>query len=414
MSWEALNWAGKQRTRSCSVQIVLYVLANCANPQGVVSDWWDEDQAWWEYMLDRTRLKRSTIFDLFKELEDANALTFQWVKPEGNSRRRAVVRLNYACLINEDEPEKSSSTWTPEPSVGDQKSTSRTISEGEESTTWTNSVEESPGAGREESTTRTRTLCIQENPSPPKPPHATGPQGGRQEATEEPIGFAAFFASYPEHQIMSRAKALEEFVKLSSVDQKRATDAATLYGSQLARNNRKPINANRWLRERRFAEYGAGVQSTGSRVFVPEGSEAWKAWCNFAAVAYGGTPKIPHFWGAPGQRGATTPTPWPLGGQGWLVPFEHWVFVERATAQFNRWTERVHEVLGRAPLAVTARSTHYAHKLISRDNARWGDREFVGLLVPSEWPPRKTLDATGPPPSPTLTAEDLADVGRLK
>lgn len=210
------------------------------------------------------------------------------------------------------------------------------------------------------------------------------------------IGFDAFWKPYPDHELMNREAALAEFARLSEADRRMALAASPLYAAHVARAKRKPVNAARWLRERRFAEYesGGGAARTGRRVFVPEGSASWKAWCNFCAVAFGGTAKIPAFWSVPGARGAQAPGDWPPGGEGWLVPFDRWLFVERGTPQFNRYVEAVHEVLHRAPMLQRFDTfAHRGRRLIAYADRPPEGRTVEGLLVPREWPPGKGLRA---------------------
>lgn len=62
MSWEAVTWATKQRMKSSHEQLVLLVLANAADPDGVAFARWPGREHWWKYLVDLTRLSKSTLF----------------------------------------------------------------------------------------------------------------------------------------------------------------------------------------------------------------------------------------------------------------------------------------------------------------------------------------------------------------
>jgi hypothetical protein len=53
MSWEAVTWANKQKLKKSYEQIVLLVLANCADPNGEAFVKWPGRDHWWIYLSER-------------------------------------------------------------------------------------------------------------------------------------------------------------------------------------------------------------------------------------------------------------------------------------------------------------------------------------------------------------------------
>lgn len=62
MSWEANSWACKQRMKLPQEQLVLIVLGNCADPDGVAFSKWPGREHWWKYLAKLTRLSKSSLF----------------------------------------------------------------------------------------------------------------------------------------------------------------------------------------------------------------------------------------------------------------------------------------------------------------------------------------------------------------
>jgi hypothetical protein len=62
MSWEANIWACKQRMKLPQEQLVLIVLGNCADPDGVAFSKWPGRDHWWKYLAKITRLSKSSLF----------------------------------------------------------------------------------------------------------------------------------------------------------------------------------------------------------------------------------------------------------------------------------------------------------------------------------------------------------------
>jgi hypothetical protein len=205
---------------------------------------------------------------------------------------------------------------------------------------------------------------------------------------------------------MNRKRAMEAFAELPLIDQQLAIKAVGFYARDIAKLKRRPVSPANWLSERRFTEYGSGrhtsASSSGSQM-VPEGTEPWQAWCNVAAVTFGGAPKIPYHWGSRDKPGAWRPTLWPIGGEAWLVPLDQWWFVESGTAQHRRWCERIKEMADRLPIPVRLSSVKPSRTARLSSGA---EQNPQGLFVPLEWPPPKgaaktTVTEIDPPFSKT-------------
>ena len=390
MSIEALRWAMRQKSRNSATQCVLLVLANAADPEGLALAWWKGRDHWWPYLMDKTRLSRGALFRILNELEDLGYFTRTKTKPQEGGQPQPVIQLHIERDVMEPErPVDSHSTAV----TGEVARTP--VSDGSYSTPETQNqsmpeTDDLPPVTLErlpESPLATaRDVPLKTLESPQSPPLAK-PRG-----SEEPNGFAVFWSEYPDHQAMNRKRAMEAFNKLAEIDQQLAIKTVSFYARDIAKLKRRPVSPSNWLSERRFSEYGSGRQSSasgGGIQIVAEGSEPWKAWCNVAAVTYGGIPKIPYHWGAQGQRGAWRPTLWPLGGEAWLVPLDRWIFVESGTAQHGRWCERIQEMLDRAPIPIRLSSVKASRAIQANDQGRDAGRDPQGLFVPLEWPPPK-------------------------
>lgn len=256
----------------------------------------------------------------------------------------------------------------------------------------------------------------QESPlKSPQPRGEAAKEGHSREVSSEvvePLGFAAFWQQYPDHETDNRKKAVAAFVELAQIDRDAAGERVSRYAAQIAKTGRRPVGAHRWLSERRFSEFAPGAQSAvPQRWFVPEGSEPWAAVCALGAVAFGTPPRIPQFWGAPG--GAHAPLVLRDNWRPWCIPYDRWVFLEEGTPQFGRWVQRVQEMTGRAvPVRIVSRiDAKRAHRLIGRDGNDWTERDYRGLLVPLEWPPGR--HAKDPPLVNAMNAADRDELVKL-
>lgn len=104
MSWEAVTWASKQKLKKSYEQIVLLVLANCADPNGEAFVKWPGRDHWWVYLSERTRLPKSS---LFRHLNTLVALDLgeRSVQVLADGSRRPTFKLNMEASFDIDLPE---------------------------------------------------------------------------------------------------------------------------------------------------------------------------------------------------------------------------------------------------------------------------------------------------------------------
>ncbi len=67
--------------------------------------------------------------------------------------------------------------------------------------------------------------------------------------------FVEFWRAYPDHEVMSRARALEIFTAMTSAERLHARSVALIHGEKLAKLKRKPKDAHKWLAEKGWQEY---------------------------------------------------------------------------------------------------------------------------------------------------------------
>jgi len=95
VSWEALKWAGEQRTNNVAMQCVLFVIANAADPDGVAFRWWKSKNHWWCYIAERTGMVRGSIYRTIDKLEAIRLLSLE----DSNKKARPLVRLNLDKIV---------------------------------------------------------------------------------------------------------------------------------------------------------------------------------------------------------------------------------------------------------------------------------------------------------------------------
>jgi hypothetical protein len=114
MSWEAVTWATKQRMKSSHEQLVLLVLANAADPDGVAFARWPGRDHWWKYLVDLTRLSKSTLFrDINTLIEVGLCARSMIVMSDGT--RRPTIQLDLSANFKFDKEHSAHSHTETEP-----------------------------------------------------------------------------------------------------------------------------------------------------------------------------------------------------------------------------------------------------------------------------------------------------------
>jgi hypothetical protein len=107
MSWEAVTWANKQRLKSPQEQLVLLMLANCADPGGVAFAQWKGRDHWWHYLADRTRLSRASLFRHLNTIEQLGlGIRSTIVLSDGS--KRPIIQLDFAAGYDVENDENQS------------------------------------------------------------------------------------------------------------------------------------------------------------------------------------------------------------------------------------------------------------------------------------------------------------------
>lgn len=427
MSWEATQWANRQRMKDAQTQIVLLVLANCADPEGLAFGWRKGQKHWDQYLVDHCRLSRATIFRKVADMKELGLVDPQIILHD-TGQKQYVVQLDlqrFAHWIEEGdagryvigaaervpgEPGEEAVSAAIDQEIMACENESQAETEKLARGVFRHPVESQaethgivPGQVESQAETdRVSLVRLQETPlsesnkkdSPPTPSRVPAA------AKPPPIGFGAFKAEYPQSEAIPMRvweRAADEYAKLSEVDRVKAADAVSRYRVVLHNFNRKPINPDKWMREREFERYSAASAASlgNARVFAAEGTEKWEAWSNVLCIRYGDFSRIPKTYqgrGPHGERGIVMPMDWPLGGEAWRVPLDQWVFVEQYTPNFNRFNERVAEILGRGLTLIRASASFVKphHRRIGRGaGGALSASDCFGSLVPGEWPPPK-------------------------
>ncbi|MBR0871182.1 hypothetical protein JQ633_12495 [Bradyrhizobium tropiciagri] len=108
MSWEAVTWASRQRMKLPHEQLILLVLANCADPSGVAFAEWPGREHWWKYLVDRTRLSKSSLFRHINTLIELGLCKRSMVVL-ADGQKRPTIRLDLEARYDIDEIEASHS-----------------------------------------------------------------------------------------------------------------------------------------------------------------------------------------------------------------------------------------------------------------------------------------------------------------
>src|SRR3978361_1367326 len=104
MSWEAVTWANNQKLKKSYEQIVLLVLANCADPNGEAFVKWPGREHWWVYLSERTRLPKSSLFCHLNTLV-ALGLGERTMQVLADGSRRPTFKLRMEAAFDIDLPE---------------------------------------------------------------------------------------------------------------------------------------------------------------------------------------------------------------------------------------------------------------------------------------------------------------------
>ena len=297
-----MGWAIRQRTGDCASSYVLMLLAMRADERGEMTEI-DAD-----YLAERACVSRTTVFRCLKTLRDLGVFETE-TRFMRSGGRRVSGRLRLDVLIVSPDMREAH---------GSEDASERDAEEGSiKSERPDGQVVSNPNEGSSES--ERPTLCSNSLVIyPPNPPSAEQPETGEREGDDLEAQFEKFQRIYPFDASMRISEARKAFEALSLRDRARALRWGAAYAADLERRGAtRPVDAARWLRERRFDDVEAvkGVQAkaqglSGPRVFVAKGTRAWGAW-----VSHGHKPGLTCGSGTAGDSrvGWWFPSLWPPG-----------------------------------------------------------------------------------------------------
>lgn len=406
MSIAATNWALKQRTDGPSAQIVLFVVADAANERGICR------HADPDYLAERTRQSRATVFRRLGELERAGALTrFKLHGPRGEAiyeiRLHLDREIDYARPVADADDDVGGEV--SDAVARDAADEAGAVSGGAESQFETLTGETggvSPVRLAESHS------CDSKSPSksptsPLKPPPHVGPapQGSAREDDDTLVAdLAAYRAAHP--GIAKRPFEVEALMAaLTPAERRERITGASGYAATLAKRPKAhPVDPAKFLREGLWAEYVRHAPPPPRTVFVAAGTPQADAWAVYAATCGRFRPQ-PTWSDQHGARGWLEYTEWPPFGRGFDPTPAQWWFVERGTRECAAWSERIHQLVGRVPDFVADRPTDRDRASAGlavldplRGTEPLGDGRRFGRRVPCRWPPRRDgTPCTGPP-----------------
>lgn len=298
MSGEALGWAVRQHTGDVGSQCVLLLLALRADETGEMTEI-DAD-----YFAERACLCKRTLFRCFGDLRKLGLFETEVAFTRSGGRKlRGRLRLDVSTAAMQ---KTQGSECAPEAAAAEGSANSALPETGQ--------VVQNLHQGSANSALPS--LCSKEDIiNPPNPPAEAAPNEGADEEGELDAWVEQFQASYPFDATMTVADARRVAAGLSIKDRARALRWAAEYSADLKRRGgTRPLDAARWLRERRFDEVerikGGHAKAIGLEkpmVFVAKGTRAWDAW-----VARGHKPGL-DFSRRAGKTGWWFPSLWPPG-----------------------------------------------------------------------------------------------------
>jgi hypothetical protein len=369
MSIRAMNWAMDQATGDPRSQCLLYVIADCANPDGVA---WPSVK----YMAAKSQQSKATTQRRLKELEEMGAIARfpRWededgkVNLEGRGRRTSdEIRCLLDHKVDRSQPDH----------------------DGEVSADETSAPPSQPDTPPSQADTPpVAQLC--DGP----PSHCSGPYRNRNSEPKDsppnpppggvgpaPDGWKEFEEAYP-GPILRQSYARNAFTALNAIERELATKAARGYGLWIKAQRKPPnvLGAHLFLKERdAWGQYVEQSETVSQRRSVPADCDEARAYAGLRRVYLASPPRV--------ASDGTVSLPRPLTAAEMafadLPPPSQWVFISQRNQQ-GSWAGFLAEALpgiARRPLV----DHHDGHA-------------DVGFFAPWPWPPLKDGSlCTGPP-----------------
>ena len=269
MSSEAMAWCLHQSTGDGTAKHVLLRLAMRADELGEMT-LVDAD-----YIARHCEISRATVFRCFRTLRDLGLLETETTFARSGGRK-VSARLVFAASTGKAMQDAHvSEKGDEEANIEGRQNLSRP--EGE--------VVANLDEGRQNLSRPT--LCSNSYlNNPPNPPSAEQPETGEREGDDLDLWLEQFQRTFPFDATMRISEARKAAEPLSLKDRAKALRWAAVYAADLKRRGAtRPVDAAKWLRERRFDDVGeveaAKAKAQGldkPLVFVAKGTRAWDAW----------------------------------------------------------------------------------------------------------------------------------------
>jgi hypothetical protein len=370
MSIAAMNWALSQRLETHQQQILLYVIADSADPSGVTRHC-DPD-----YMVDRTRLSRATMFRRLAELEEIGALSRRKYYTESGMPRYEIrlnleVRIDVPIRTRKSGDDEASPDGEEEAAIRPESQPETLVGPESHSETLVADTKVSPVRLPQSHSCDYISPPMSEGLPPNPPPGGVRSKKEVEQSERREAVWGLFKASYPGIASMDQQEARAELDELSIEDAEWAVSVCSAYDAERRKLRKQPKNAHIWLRKGMFRNYPkVEIRAPPSEgLWIAEGSDEDLA-LNFIRRLV----RLPSRFvrTVDGVRGY-----WHKFGVGpdliAMLTFAkdvplRWPKVERGTAHYAAWQRRFEEWIGQpAPLEPGATALH----------------------VPTPWPPKK-------------------------
>ncbi len=372
MSISAMNWALRQRLPSPQQQILLYVIADSADPEGLTR------YCTPPYMEEHARLPRSTVFRILRELEEFGLSERRKYYTERGDVRYEI-QLNFQALA--DFPVRRRKRPDDTSSGGDDDGETQDHEDGQE----LNEIPESQPetlVGSDQSPTGTKpksqsadfhiddpSLPIE---SPPYPPPGGSSKLEVEMEEKRNLLWERFRQGYPSILRMDQQLAREELDALPLEDAEWAVSVLPQLSAELGKPKAPPPrNAHLFLRKRLFENFPktAITAPPPAEVWIAEGSDEDRALRFVRSMTQALQPFVSV---RDGVRGYCSPRPVGADMLAMLAyakqrPWQ-WPMVLPGSHEFASWQERLQEWTGR------------------RLSGRLGDG---AIHVPAQFPPSK-------------------------
>ena len=266
-----MNWALKQKLPTPQQQILLYVIADSADPDGLT--WFCNPL----YLERHARLPRSTVFRILGEFEQFALLERRKFYTD-KGEVRYEIQLNFGCEIDlpirrrkktEDTANSTDDDTDPQDEEMNEipESQPGTLVEGDQSPS-----PEGPKSQSRDFHIDPPSLSKESSPYP-LPGGSRSKLEQEQEAKREAL-WIRFKSGYPGIAAMDQNLAREELDALSLDEAEWATSVLPALSAELHKlRDRAPKNAHLWLRKRLFENFARGkLDAPPAEVWIAEGS----------------------------------------------------------------------------------------------------------------------------------------------